>query len=255
MELKDATVQFGVPMRYEGYSHALIESFLKMKKPKEVKFTPIARQAIDVARNLLVGWLKEDWLLMMDDDMSFPPETLERLLSWDKPIVSGVYFQSRTHPIPHIYQYSEVKDGKYFYRSLKKEVAEYLYKHKDMLQDQPCAVTLPREEALIECDGVGGGCLLIHKSVFEKLEHPYFKCVIGQHAGEDFYFCRNAQQAGFKIYADMGVLCGHFFQVERGFQQFMAYVSNGEISYPWDGGYKQNFNDEGEIFNTNGGVE
>ncbi len=62
--------------------------------------------------------------------------------------------------------------------------------------------------------------MLIRTEVFRHLEKPYFKTVeeyvevdgnIGcQKMTDDIYFCQKVKQAGFKILAHGGVLCGHY---------------------------------------------
>jgi len=66
---------------------------------------------------------------------------------------------------------------------------------------------------LVEVDACGMGCMLIKKSVFEKLEEPYFQYTprskTSLQKGEDYYFCEKAKDAGFKIFCDTSVICGH----------------------------------------------
>src|SRR4051812_6308736 len=50
------------------------------------------------ARNLIVEGaldLKADWLLFIDSDMTFPRETLSRLMSWDRDIVCASYVKKK----------------------------------------------------------------------------------------------------------------------------------------------------------------
>src|SRR6478609_6265103 len=50
------------------------------------------------ARNLIVEGaqgLKADWILWLDSDMTFPKETLLRLLQWDKDIVGATYVKKK----------------------------------------------------------------------------------------------------------------------------------------------------------------
>jgi hypothetical protein len=60
---------------------------------------------------------------------------------------------------------------------------------------------------------IGAGCLLIHRHVFEMLQFPWFKWELDidniNGKSEDFYFCEKARDAGFKIWADTSLQCGH----------------------------------------------
>jgi hypothetical protein len=198
---------------------------------------------------MIVAKLEKDWLFFMDDDQTFPPETLLRLLSWDLPIVSGLYFKSPGKPVPHLYGYDHEEERKYpegheqadhFYMAGVNEVAAYLTRFGDQIKNGAATALLPATRAdLIECDGVGGGCLLIHRRVFEAMEKPYFQCNPGTFIGEDFYFCRKAQAAGFKIFVDPGIICGHRQKDLIGYRHFMnwysmANVPNQAWPYPWN---------------------
>lgn len=75
----------------------------------------------------------------------------------------------------------------------------------------------PRE-GLQDCDAVGSGCMIVGRHVLEGMEPPWFVretdgrgLVIN---GPDFYFCRKAKAAGFKIQSHFGYPCRHFKEVE-----------------------------------------
>ena len=64
----------------------------------------------------------------------------------------------------------------------------------------------------IEIMGGGMGCALIATHVFKTIPFPWFTYVTypnGDVLSEDLDFCCKAGQAGFKIYADTRVHCGH----------------------------------------------
>ena len=229
-------IQIGMPC-IGGLPDEALFSFISLKKPPGTKLTKITDKAIDVARNAIVEKLEKDWLFFMDTDQTFHPDTLVRLLSWDLPIISGVYFKSPGKPIPHIYRYAW-KDKEHLYMSMHDEIFRFLAPYKDKLKGALPAVVLPtKREDLLECDGVGAGCLLVHHRVFEAIEPPWFKCTTGA-VGEDFDFCRKAQEAGFKIYCDPGILCGHREKGIRGHQTFLNWyaTSDKEIDYPYPWG-------------------
>ncbi len=241
-------VQIGLPVLGD-VKDELFYSLMSLRKPPGTLITKITNKGVDVARNEIVDKMERDYIFFMDGDQTFPPETLERLLSWDLPIVSGLYFKPYGKPVPHVYKYMWEEAKKYekeedpadhFYLTMVNEVAAYLAKyHKDIAKGEiPTALLPPRKEDLIECDGVGGGCLLVHRRVFDALEKPYFKCNPGTQVGEDFYFCRKVREAGFKIYLDPSILCGHKQRDLTGYRHFMNWFSTAtrkdfDWPYPW----------------------
>lgn len=221
-------VQIGLPIvgdiPDEGF-----HSVIGLQKPKGSSLIKISNMPIDIARNQIVEKLEREWLFFMDSDVAIPSGTLMRLLSWNLPIVSGIVFLSTpVRPIPSIFRYDELKNGRHRYKSLINAEFDYLAKHITKENQKESALILPTErEDLLECDGVGTACLLIHRSVFEAIKKPYFKTTYSTTAGEDFYFSRKVKQAGFKIYADPGVLCGHRPKGLLGHRDFLIWVLMG----------------------------
>jgi GT2 family glycosyltransferase len=130
--------------------------------------------------------LKEgyDWLFFLDSDMEPRPDTIQRLLAWDVPIVSAMAFK-RTQPYSPCF-YPEVKfDG---------EKAE-LRTADDWT------------EGLAEVEGVGMACCLIKNEVFKQTPQPWFFPM--PVLAEDLGFCKRAREAGFKVYVDTSFYCGH----------------------------------------------
>ena len=229
-------VQIGIPC-VGDLPDEVFFSFITLHKPAGTKLTKITGKAVDLARNIIVEKLEKDWLFFMDADQTFSDDALMRLLSWDLPIVSGIYFKSPGKPIPHIYKYAW-KEKQHLYLAMVDEIFRFLAPYKEKLKESPPAVVLPaKREDLIECDGAGAGCLLVHRRVFEAIEPPWFRCEGNTAVGEDFDFCRKAQAAGFKIYCDPGVLCGHREKGIRGHQTFMNWITTAakkeEYPFPW----------------------
>jgi len=176
-------------------------------------------------REWLANNFQGDWLFYADNDHIFPPETIIRLLSHNVPIVSGLYFKRGDNFDPQVWtwdHFDEVEKNNH-YTPMIGAVGEYLKRHRDELTDGRIVKCLAQPE-LIECDAVGGGCLLVRREVFEKMDKPYF----GNHVAEDLEFSRRVKEAGFKIYADLSVMVGHLYTIAVGYPHFLA--RNGYIS-------------------------
>lgn len=139
-----------------------------------------------------------DYLLMVDDDMIFEADLLDRLIANDKAIC-GVAYHSRGSvdaikivPSDEIMAISEVDKGKYI--NLTTE-------------------TDPKYKELFECYAVGTGIILIKTSVFTQIPRPWFEFTFDESGkckeGEDWNFCFKAKEAGFKIYTDPTLTIGH----------------------------------------------
>lgn len=67
----------------------------------------------------------------------------------------------------------------------------------------------------VQIRGSGLGCALIHRSIFEKMEYPYFKWVQysnGSQLSEDLYFCEQFPSINVPIFMDTRVACGHMMR-------------------------------------------
>lgn len=150
-----------------------------------------------------------DWLFWIDADMGFPPDVVDRLLAAadpvERPIVGALCFALkettsdglggyRTEPRPTIFDW--VDDGE-----------------KIGFQGR---AWYPVNE-VVKCAGTGSACILIHRSVFEKIaaEHgPVWYDRIknpstGDLIGEDLSFCVRAGLLGFPVHVHTGVRTTH----------------------------------------------
>jgi hypothetical protein len=112
-------------------------------------------------------------ILMIDSDMRFPPDTLERLLARQVDIVGANY-------VPRGGQGTTARyaDGSYV----------------------PSNTRVGLEPVHV----VGCGVVLISAAVFRALEAPWFPTPWDedQFVSEDVYFCARAAKAGFQAYVD-----------------------------------------------------
>ena len=136
---------------------------------------------------------KPEWALFLDSDMEFPPSLLQRMIDRaernDIKVLSGCYFSKDVdNPNPIVSSYLGILNDSPSFLPLSEEVSTFLEKHSMKAIGQNSAyIDAPDEEALIKVGGVGGGCLLVHREVLEKMEPPYFSFERG--CSEDYYFC------------------------------------------------------------------
>jgi FkbM family methyltransferase len=142
---------------------------------------------VDQIRNLIASWaIKFDYLFAVDSDMSFPSDTLKKLLSHNKEIVSGVYRQR--NPDKQIIEIFNLIGGHVDYSEIE-------------------------GKGLVEVFGCGFGCVLLNSEVFRKISYPQFlyKSALDHKDtfSEDAYFFKKVREQGIKIFVDSSILCGH----------------------------------------------
>ena len=146
----------------------------------------INQKPLDAARNKLLELAKAknpDYYLWIDSDSVIPTDSLQRLLSADKPIVSGLYF-TRSAPFPPVI------------RRFNKEADTF-----EFILDYP-------KDALVECDAAGLGFCLIKAEVINKLktDKPFF----WDKLSEDLNFFKACGEAGYKCWVDTGLIVPHW---------------------------------------------
>lgn len=167
------------------------------------------RTLVDMARNVLVKEflkLNSEWAFWMDADMVLPKETLVRLLEVakekDAKMVTGIYFQRGKKHFPVLWLRAEKTEaGKKIIHESPDEYVnnEYLGMF---------ALPGPEAKEPFKVRTAGMGCALIHRSVFETLDYPWFKFLEGK-CSEDFYFFITAGKKGFDLWADPSLRIGH----------------------------------------------
>jgi hypothetical protein len=123
-------------------------------------------------------------VLFIDSDMTFPQDMIERLLAHDLDIVATNCARRRMPTGPTAQRYGENGERELIY-------------------------TMPESKGIEEVGSIGMGVMLIKRKVFEALTEPWFETPWRTdkrgYIGEDIFFCRKAQAAGFKIYIDHDV--------------------------------------------------
>jgi hypothetical protein len=169
------------------------------------------------SRNLAVQrFLDEtahEWLFFVDTDMGFLPDTVDRLVEAadpvDRPIVGALCFGlrevvydgyggRRVMPVPTILMPARTPEGHIGFANQWEYPAD----------------------TLIQVGATGAACLLIHRSVLEKLRAAHgdrwfdqSRYGDGQVVSEDLSFCARAGSAGFPVHVHTGIKTTHHKQV------------------------------------------
>ncbi len=157
-----------------------------------------ARERIVLSRNMLRQYFLEndyDYFLSLEQDVIPPPDIIERLLSHQKPVVSGVYYKEYI-----------IKKGDTVTETI---IMPLLFRKRT---DDSFIQLLERDvaaSALLPVDIAGLGCILISKDVLEKLAFRYEP---DQVVFDDFWFCQDLAKEHIPLYADTSVKCKHLFR-------------------------------------------
>lgn len=157
----------------------------------ELDFQYFYGYQIDQIRNLIAEWAKRyDYLLSVDSDIVLPRDSLKKMLSADKDIISGLYIQR----IPGT-QTVEV------------------YMDTDGGGCTNIPYSLLENRGVVEIAACGMGAALIKSEVFRKMPYPHFqyKSALDHRntVSEDVYFCLKARGLGFSVWADTSIKCDH----------------------------------------------
>jgi len=156
---------------------SLLDLFTYSSQSIDIFWSNFCSSRITDNRNNLVKLAQNggaEYILFIDADMTFPPDALERLLSYDLDIACATASKRN----------EECRD-----------MIGIPVSHDD-------AVT---SKTLIEMASIGMPFMLIKMSVFDKIKKPYFaEPENGEDLiPEDSYFCAKVRQAGIKIFCDL----------------------------------------------------
>lgn len=162
----------------------------------------------DVVRHFL-DENNAEWLWLIDTDMGFAPDTVERLVEAadpvERPVLGALCFGLKetesdgmggflVRPFPTLYDWARDGEGTFGFHIRR----DY----------KPNTVT--------QVAGTGAACLLIHRSVVEKLRadlgDTWFdqsKQTDGKPVSEDLSFCYRVNAAGFRVFVHTGVQTTH----------------------------------------------
>lgn len=154
--------------------------FYSRNKGIDVTYNRMNGCYLDLLRNQLIQAAQKtnsDFYMMIDSDMVFPPNTIERLIAHDKEFV-GCNYTRRRAPFDPI---ACKGDGNTRVDPLTSSGLE--------------AIAL-----------MPTGVIMIKPSVFQKIQYPWFENIWRKSdnslVGEDVVFCAKANKAGIPVYCD-----------------------------------------------------
>lgn len=199
--------------------HASMESVRAMihatEMADEVAFWWDNDQPHDRCRNAILTRFVNtpEWthLLFLDTDVSVAPDTIDRLLEFDTPVVCvpvpclhrrysqpGAPLASTVGTNIMVFDDATLRGG---IVEPERPDAGYRAVDPDGFPDHPFA-----------CDSTGLGLCLIKREVIERIDPPWCRFTgqfKGEYVGEDVYFFRKVRAAGFEILVDPSVTCDH----------------------------------------------
>lgn len=133
-----------------------------------------------------------DYVLWLDSDMMFPPETLQYMLKEceekDLDVLSGLYFRRVAPYAPVLFTKLEISDTGVVVDDLHGDVPDSLF----------------------ELEGIGFGCVLMRTEVLIAVQAKFYDMFTPLNGvGEDLSFCWRARQCGYKIWLDPKIQLGH----------------------------------------------
>lgn len=177
----------GIPLSWPYIHSDTFYSLMVMAKPGECHMIHASSGPIDQMRNLIATKALEKGcthLIFLDADMTYPIDTIPRLLESGKEIVGALCFK-RWPPFTPTIMIGEPES-------------------RTFVDDYP--------EGLIKVSATGTGCLLIDCRVFEEMPYPWFEfkqTENGSPIGEDIHFCDKARALGYSVYVDTRIKTGH----------------------------------------------
>jgi len=185
-------------------------SLMNAVKPVKFQLSINTEFEIGTARNSIVReFLNSGFshLLFLDSDIVLERDTILRLMSHAKPLVSALYFTKGGAMEPAAWFHSKVpwkRDA-----PVIKQVEPRKFVHTKT--NEPV-------KGLVEAELLGMGCVLVERSVFERSEQPWFYYSMADEnmkdedrISEDFYFCYSKlyKKLGIKPLLDTKAIVGH----------------------------------------------
>jgi hypothetical protein len=156
-----------------------------------------------------------EWLFMVDTDMGFAPDTVDRLvesaMTNSVPVLGALCFGQRIDP--------DVRQGELHAARLRIQPTIYAYLERPNGERGFQSVTKYRRDAFQHVAGTGAACILIHREALEAVGANPFMPITDPQAGgngtprtfsEDLSFCIRVQAAGLEMGVDTSIKTTHY---------------------------------------------
>jgi GT2 family glycosyltransferase len=214
-------------LTYDNFDTLIVENsenddyYNELKKEKDIilmKDPPSDKVKMKVladSRNIIINYAIEnnyDYLFSMDPDVIAPKNIIEELLSCNKDIISGVYYNyvessGQTKFLPVAFQFISpeefeiIKKTTQFPPSVKS--SEDLRRHLTEKEIKTGEVLKIKQPSI--------GCTLTSRKAFKVIKHGLFDIqgVDPSITGEDAFYFNEARNAGFDLFINTKMKCDH----------------------------------------------
>lgn len=157
-------------------------------------------ESIVHSRNIIKDYALQkgyDYFLSLEQDVIPPKDIIERLIRHDKKVVSAVYYTFyRFYGVP----------------KLRPLIWAFVEGEPDKMRfmNSECRASFASKEPVLrKIKMCGLGCVLIHKSVLDKIS---FRIPENCSTYDDFAFCNDVRALGENIWADLSMQCDHLLE-------------------------------------------
>ena len=195
MKFEDSFIVVGCPLSSSFRADArLVGSLEAMRRKNVITYYP-SSGAAEIGYDRIVKFAKSiepkpTHILFVDYDVLPRHNTLRKLFEHDKDVISGVYPACQKFKISWCLSRDE----------------DFKLMDFEDLPNNPFKVH-------VACNGM----LLVKMEVFDNIEWPYWRTEYfeeGQTKGADLYFFDKVREAGYDIWVDPKLKCGHFKTVD-----------------------------------------
>lgn len=188
---------------------------------KAAKWLTVQGSMLVLQRNECLKQMEGDWILFIDDDMVWRPESIGQLVtSWeevqgqfDEPVILGGLCHRREAPYdPTLYARDGEREGKYrFMETWDSDIVEV-----DATGMAFCLIPVTALTAMMETEWPNFETRQLYQSP------PLFQWT--QHMGEDLRFMQDAKMAGCRVFVDTRIRIGHVTEVVVDRSSFLGHI-------------------------------